>query len=108
MKITRDGKTYELTRSELCLAYEEEKRNIWRGYFSDTIEDNTDNLRFGDLMTMTEFAQELMEKMEEEHGCDAWEDECDEVFQDLADEYECWYEEEDDAEDEFEGEDDAP
>lgn len=64
MKITRDGKTYELTASEIAMAWEEHQRKIWRYGIEDAIDRNSENLRFGSEYTMEEFVDECMDEFD--------------------------------------------
>ena len=64
MKITRNGKTYELTASEIAMAWEEHQRIIWRYGIEDAIDRNSENLRFGSEFTMEEFIDECMEEFD--------------------------------------------
>ena len=61
MKISRDGKTYDLTASELAMAWEEHQRKIWRYGIEDAIERNAENIRWTDY-TMEEFIEECLEQ----------------------------------------------
>jgi len=102
MKITRDGKVYELTANEMSLAYEEALRTIWRDSLNDAIERNSENLRFGEEFTVEEFVNECMEEMEDKWYADDWDERCDEVVFDIAQSYEVWADdpnEEDDGDD---------
>ena len=86
MKITRDGKTYELTINELNLAYEEMRRITWRQCMDDAIEraESDGNLRYGVLMTHDEFLDECVEDLATKYEVEDWDERCDEIIYDNA------------------------
>lgn len=105
MKITRDGKTYELTMNELNLAYEEMRRITWRQCMDDAIDraESDGNLRYGVLMTRDEFLDECVDDLAAQYEIEDWDERCDEVLINNAQCDGIWVDEpwEEDEEDDF-------
>ena len=103
MKITRDGKTYDLTINELNLAYEEMRRITWRECMDDAISraECDGNRRYGCLMTRDEFLDECVEDLADLYEIEDWDERCDEVLFDNAQSDGIWVDEtwEDDEDD---------
>ena len=94
MKITRDGKTYDLNINELSLAHDEMRRIIWRANMDDAISraESDGNLRYG-CMTRDEFLDECVTDMEALYGNEDWDERCDEVVFDNANSDNIWVDE---------------
>lgn len=84
MKITRDGKVYELTANEMNLAYNEMLHEHWRTAIAYAIDRNEANLSFGLDYTRDEFIQECLDKIEEGYYCDDDDEKYDEIVLDVA------------------------
>jgi hypothetical protein len=95
MKITRDGKTYELTMNELSLAYNEVLHQNWRIGIADAIERNCENLNFGLDYTMDEFIDECVDKIEEGYYDEDEEEKYDEILFDMAESLDVWEDDDD-------------
>jgi len=99
MKITRDGKVYELTANELSLAYNEMLHENWRCNVADAIDRNESHLAFGLDYTMDEFIQECVDKIEEGYYGDDDDEKYDEIVFDMAESMGVWQEDEEDDDD---------
>ena len=104
MKISRDGKTYELTASELSLAWEEHQRKLWRYGIEDAIDRNSENLRFGSDYTMEDIINECMGEFDIDDDIYSYADEknYDSIVFDVAESNDVWVDgpsEEDDYDD---------
>lgn len=95
MKITRDGKTYELTANELSLAYEEVRHQNWRIGIAEAIDRNCANLTFGLDYTMDEFIDECIDKIEEGYYDDDEDEWYDEIVFDMAESLDVWEDDDD-------------
>lgn len=84
MKITRDGKTYELTPGEIKLAGEEYLRNFWRNEIAKAIDRNSSRLSFGLDYSCDEFITACMKIAEEDYNEDNDVEHYDEVVLDTA------------------------
>lgn len=100
MTISRDGKTFELTASEVAMAWEEHQRRIWRYGIEDAIERNSENLRFGEC-SMEEFIAECMEDFDIGDDIYAYADEknYDSIVFDVAESNGIWVDAKEDNED---------
>lgn len=96
MKITRDGKEYELTMNELNLAYNEMRRITWRQCVEDALDRNIDNIRIGDDFSREEFVDECLEKMEDRFYDEDFDDRFDELVVETAEWNDVWMEDVDD------------
>ena len=98
MKITRDGKTYELTMNEMDMAYREVLFNNWRYGILDAIDRNSENIRFGEEYTQDEFVDECVERIEEGYYDEDEDEKYDEILFDMAESLGVWHDdnEEDD------------
>lgn len=95
MKITRDGKTYELTANELSLAYEEVRHQNWRDGIEEAIDRNSENLTFGLDYTVDEFISECIDKIEEGYYDEDEEEKYDEILFDMAESLGVWEDDDD-------------
>lgn len=104
MKITRDGKVYDLTSAEIAMAWEEHQYGIWRRGIEDAIERNSESLRFGTVFTMDDFIGECMEEFHitEDIYTYAEEKNYDGVVFDVAELNEIWVNDPDEEDDEDE------
>ena len=100
MQITRDGKTYTLTPSEVALAWEEHQLQMWRSGIEDAIERNADSLRFGENFTMDEFIEECMSSFDLDGDFYAEQEKYDEVVFDTAESNDVWKDTDEDDDDE--------
>ena len=102
MRITRDGKDYELTMNELNLAYNEMRRITWRQCIEDAIDRNMDNLRFDDDFSRAELVEDCMDRMEDWFYDEDFDDRFDEILFDTAEWEGIWTDGDDDDEEEDE------
>ena len=99
MKITRDGKTYQLTGAELQMAYEEYLNNYRRGMIEDAIDRNSENLRFGTEYTMDEFIAECVDAMDDDDWI-AEEQRYDDIVAEVAQDCDVWFDGDEDEDEE--------
>ena len=102
MKITRDGKTYELTATELQMAHNEVVRMNWRSCLDSVIEHNAENLRFNDDYTLDDFIKECMDHMEDKYYGDDYEDPFEDIVFDVAESNDIWVDDTDEGDDDEE------
>ena len=65
MTIVRDGKTYELTQTEMIKIYDEIRLEAFRRGIGYAVDDNVDNLRFTDGYTMEDFIDDCVAEVYE-------------------------------------------
>ena len=100
MKITRaiNGVKLEieLTRNEMCLAYEEIRRDTWESCIRHQIEMNSENLRFTEDFDEEDFVSECMDQVDEEYYTDDYDSQAEEIVFNQAELNDIWVDEEDD------------
>ena len=103
MKITRDGKQYELTTDEIERAYNEMRSRIWRERMDEAIKraESYDVMRY-DSMSRNDLLNECTKIVEDRSWIQDWDVECDDVLFWYARKHNVWCDDisEDEEEDE--------
>lgn len=101
MKITREINgvklEIELTRNEMCLAYEEIRRDTWESCIRHQIEMNSENLFFTEEFDEEDFVSECMDEVDEEYYTDDYDAQAEEIVFNQAKLNDVWTEERDDG-----------
>ena len=83
MKITREINgvklEIELTRNEMCLAYEEIRRDTWESCIRHQIEMNSQNLRLTEDFDEEDFVSKCMDEVDEEYFSDDYDSQAEEI-----------------------------
>ena len=100
MKITREINgvklEIELTRNEMCLAYEEIRRDTWESCIRHQIEMNSENLRFTEDFDEEDFVSECMDEVDEEYYADNYDTQAEEIVFNQAKLNDVWVEDDED------------
>lgn len=100
MKITREINgvklEIELTRNEMCLAYEEIRRDTWESCIRHQIEMNSQNLRLTEDFDEEDFVSECMDEVDEEYYADDYDAQAEEIVFSQAQLNDIWVEDDED------------